>query len=217
MDKSEQKNVLFIGLTCVICALFGALMWLFTARLQIEGEITSWVIRSAFLLSVVLTGFVIYFKFGRANNRAQDLVLWVGIAIELFIMGATFLTVVHPELLAGTDIAPFAGLISGANVITTVFVLVIFFALDDSTKEIQRIHAERKSLIRSMYRQQLNSQETADMVAEQVRHDVRKQIAEDMGVPSYTLGYKPTDQVVTPSTNGATARASLGQDLDPKP
>lgn len=189
MKIKESQNYLFIGLTVAICALFGALMWLFTGRLKIEGEITSWVIRGAFMLSVVLTGFVIYFKFGRANSAMQEIVLWCGIGIELVIMALTFLTVVHPDLLVDTDIQLFAGLVSGFNVITTVFVLVLFFAFDDSMKELQRIAAARKSVIRVMYQQQLNSQETHDMVREQVRHDVREELAQDMGIPSYQLQY----------------------------
>ncbi len=188
-ENSQSQNYLFIALTVVICALFGALMWLFTARLKIEGEITSWVIRGAFMLSVVMMGFVIYFKFGRANSKMQEIILWCGIGIELVIMALTFMTVVHPDLLRGTDVERFAGLISGFNVVTTVFCLVLFFAFDDSTKQIQRIHAERKSVIHTMYQQQLNSQETHDMVREQVRHDVREQLARDMGIPSYQMQY----------------------------
>lgn len=197
-----KPNYLFIGLTVGICAMFGALMWLFTARIQIEGEITSWVIRGAFLLSVVLTGFVIYFKFGRANNRVQDLVLWVGIVVELCIMAMTFLTVVHPDLLRGTDIEPFAGLVSGLNVVTTVFVLVLFFAFDESTREIHNIAAERSALILNMQRQQLNSADTHALVREQTRQQVIEQLAKEMNVPSYQLAAK-----VTPSVNGASAGA----------
>lgn len=205
---TEKPNYLFIGLTVAICILFGALMWLFTARISIEGEVTAWVIRGAFLLSVVLTGFVIYFKFGRANNRAQDLVLWAGICIELAIMAATFLTVVHPDLLHGTDAEPFAGLISGLNVVTTVFCLVIFFALDDGTKENQKLAAKRRALIRQMYDAELNSAETAQLVREQARHDVREQIAGEMNVPSYKLG-------VPQSTNGATKEAAYHSEAEP--
>lgn len=205
---TEKPNYLFIGLTVAICILFGALMWLFTARISIEGEVTAWVIRGAFLLSVVLTGFVIYFKFGRANNKAQDIVLWAGIVIELGIMAATFLTVVHPDLLRGTDAEKFAGLVSGFNVITTVFCLVLFFALDDSTKENQKLAATRRALIRSMYDQELNSPETAAIVREQARHDVREQIAQEMRVPSYQLG-------VPQARNGKTEAAAYHSETKP--
>lgn len=205
-DKlTDVKNYLFIALTVVICFLFGALMWLFSARIKIDGEITAWIIRAAFLLSVILTGFVIYFKFGRANNTMQEIVLWVGIGVELAIMALTFLSVVHPELIVDTDIERFAGLVSGFNVITTVFVLVLYFAFDDSTKGAQKIVSERKEVIRTMYQQQLNSQETHDMVREQVRHDVRVALARDMGIPSYQMQY-----------NGRTKEASSGDGQMPQ-
>ena len=201
--SNEKPNYLFIGLTVAICALFGALMWLFTAKLPIEGEITGWIVRGAFMLSVVLTGFVIYFKFGRANNQAQEIVLWVGIGTELLIMAATFLTVVHPDLIANTDAARFVGLVSGLNVVTTVFCVVLFFAFDDSTKEQQKLAADRKALIRAMYNEQLNSAETAEMVRQQARHDVREQIAQEMRVASYKL--------VTPMQVSALPGATIKQ------
>ena len=204
--KDEKQNYLFIGLTVAICVLFGALMWLFTAQLKIEGEITGWIVRGAFLLSVVLTGFVIYFKFGRANNLAQEIVLWCGIAVELLIMAATFLTVVHPDLIAGTDAARFVGLVSGLNVVTTVFCVVLFFAFDDSTKEQQKLAADRRSLIRRMYDAELNSAETAAMVREQARHDVRQQIAAEMNVPSY--------QLVIPQQPGASIKQQDAPSVD---
>ena len=201
--SNEKQNHLFIGLPEATCALFGALMRLFTAKLPIEGEITGWIVRGAFMLSVVLTGFVIYFKFGRANNQAQEIVLWVGIATELLIMAATFLTVVHPDLIANTDAARFVGLVSGLNVVTTVFCIVLFFAFDDSTKEQQKLASNRKALIRSMYNEQLNSAETAEMVRAQARHDVREQIAQEMRVASYKL--------ITPVQMPAQTGASLKQ------
>jgi len=208
--SNEKPNYLFIGLTVAICALFGALMWLFTAKLAIEGEITGWIVRGAFMLSVVLTGFVIYFKFGRANNQAQEIVLWVGIATELLIMAATFLTVVHPDLIANTDAARFVGLVSGLNVVTTVFCIVLFFAFDDSTKEQQKLAANRKALIRRMYDEELNSAETAEMVRAQAHHDVREQIAGEMRVPSYKL----VPPVQMPAQTGASLKQQDAPSMD---
>jgi|GEM_PF-4565381 hypothetical protein len=196
MNENTNTNHGFTAIVVAICTIFGGLQWLFLEQLHITGMFESWVIRAALMLSVVLTGVMIHFKFGRPNTIGQDVALWLGLGIEMIIMAFTFVTVVHPDVIIGTDIEQFAKFISGMNAITTVFVLIVYLALDVHAKNAHIVHNQRVGLVNTMYMQALNSPEIHGLVREQARTDVVNQLANDMRVPAYQL------HNLLPSMNG---------------
>lgn len=194
-----KPNYGFIAITIAMCAIFGGLQWLFLQQIEIAGMFESWIVRSALMLSVVLTGVMIYLKFGRANTGGQNITLWVGLVIEMVIMAFTFVIVVHPDAVRGTDIEQFAEFISGLNAITTVFALIVYLALDIRAHEQYSVQRQREGLVNEMYMQALDSREVHDLVKAQARENVVKQLAEQMQVPAYQLrALLPQDPHPTP-------------------
>lgn len=198
LNDDRKPNWIFIGVTVAMCFIFGALQWLFLRQVQITGQFESWVVRAALMLSVILTGVMIFFKFGRANTVAQDVVLWLGLVVEMFIMAFTFVVVIHPGVLAGTDIELFAKFVSGLNAITTVCTLIVYFAFDAQAKNAHKLEKERQSQIYAMQQTALQSPVITDMVNAAVQQQVAQQLAKDLGVtPAQLKSY------AQPSRNGA--------------
>lgn len=189
MNNSNERglNYGFVAVTVAICAIFGALQWLFLQQIPLSGMFETWMIRGALMLSVALTGVMIVLKFGRANARGQDIILWVGLAVEMIIMFFTFVTVVHPDVIHGTDIEQFAKFVSGMNAITTVFVLVIYFALDTRAKNAYAIQRERVNMVNGMYRAALDSPELNALVRAAAWERVRRQLANDLELAPHQL------------------------------
>ena len=182
MDDKTGTNGFFIAVTVAMCAIFGGLQWLFLQQVEIPGMFEAWVVRSALMLSVVLTGVMIYLKFGRANTRMQNAALWVGLVIEMIIMGFTFVVVVHPEVLTGTDIEDFAKFVSGLNAITTVCALVVYFALDTEAHNAHMMTQERRKRIHQMQLKALESQRIDEIVTASVQKKVEQELARDLGL-----------------------------------
>ena len=200
--KSETVHHGFVAITVAICIIFGALQWLFLEQIPLTGMFETWVIRGALMLSIVLTGVMIVLKFGRANTRGQDIILWVGLCVEMVIMAFTFVTVVHPDVIAGTDIEQFAKFISGMNAITTVFVLVIYFALDNRAKNGYAIQREREGMVNGMYRAALDSPELNNLVRAAAWERIRRQLAGDLGLAPHQLTDMELPNLSAPRSNG---------------
>ena len=198
--SEHNLNYGFVAITVAICAIFGALQWLFLQQIPLQGMFETWMIRGALMLSILLTGIMIVLKFGRANTRGQDIILWVGLTIEMVIMFFTFVTVVHPDVIQGTDIEQFAKFVSGMNAITTVFVLVIYFALDTRAKNAYAIQRERANMVDGMYRTALDSPELNNLVRAAAWERVRQQLAGDLGLAPHQLTEMELPN--TPRSNG---------------
>lgn len=187
VTNEKTSNGLFIAVTVAMCAIFGGLQWLFLQQVEIAGMFEAWVVRGALMLSVVLTGVMIYFKFGRANTTMQEVALWCGLVIEMIIMAFTFIVVVHPDVLSGTDIEAFAKFISGLNAITTVCALVIYFALDAESRNAHKMKKEREKRIHQMELNALSGQNINDLVKDAVEKRVAQHLARDLGILPYEL------------------------------
>lgn len=206
VSDTEKPNYLFIAITIAMCLIFGGLQWLFLQQVRIDGMFESWVVRGALMLSVVLTGVMIYFKFGRANEREQNIVLWIGLAVEMVVMGFTFIVVIHPDVLAGTDIEGFARFVSGLNAITTVFTLIIYFALDTRAQNAYKVEKERQRRIHQMQLNALDSKDINDMVKAAVSQQVSQQLAKDLGVLPHQMSAMSRNGTAHPEaveTNGS--------------
>jgi len=118
----------------------------------------------------------------------------------MVIMFFTFVTVVHPDVIQGTDIEQFAKFVSGMNAITTVFVLVIYFALDTRAKNAYAIQRERANMVDGMYRTALDSPELNNLVRAAAWERVRQQLAGDLGLAPHQLTEMELPN--TPRSNG---------------